>query len=153
MWEGYTGMQRLPIAQAAERLGISKTAMRRRVERRTVDAIKGDDGQWLVAVPDDATPGGTPTGVHRGTPSDTPAVEALTVQLAFLQAQLVEKDQQIRELHVMLQTTQRLIPATVPDAPHAAESPRAEASVVPGGAQREPEASWRRRLRRWMGWG
>ncbi len=152
-------MQRLPIAQAAERLGISKTAMRRRVERRTVDAIKGDDGQWLVAVPDDATPGDTRAEVPRGTPSDTPAVEVFTVHLAFLQAQLVEKDRQIRELHVMLQSAQRLIPATVPDAPHAPEragddeSPLQTARVAPEGAQREPEASWRARLRRWMGWG
>ncbi len=152
-------MQRLPIAQAAARLGISKTAMRRRVERRTVDAIKGNDGQWLVAVPDDATSGDTPTGVHRGTPSDTPAVEPLTVQLAFLQAQLVEKDQQIRELHVMLQTAQRQLPATVPDPPHPPEraadeeSPHVEANIVRGGAQREPEASWRVRLRRWLGAG
>ncbi len=156
-------MQRLPIAQAAERLGISKTAMRRRVERRTVEAIKDDNGQWLVAVPDDTTPSDTPTGVHRDTlsdtPSGTPPVEALTVQLAFLQAQLVEKDQQIRELHIMLQTAQRQLPASVPDAPHPPEQsgddviPHAEATVAPGGAQREPAASWRARLRRWMGWG
>ncbi len=151
-------MQRLPIAQAAERLGISKTAMRRRVERRTADAIKGDDGQWLVAVPDAATPGDTPTGVRRGTPSDTPAVEVLTVHLAFLQSQLVEKDRQIRELHVMLQSAQRLIPATVPDAPHPPErsgddESHAEVNIAPGGAQREPEASWRARLRRWLGAG
>ncbi len=31
--------------------------------------------------------------------------------------------------------------------------PMQSAPVAPGGVQREPEASWRVRLRRWMGWG
>ena len=152
-------MQRLPIAQAATRLGVSKTALRRRVERRTVDAIKGDNGEWLVAVPDADDQVSTPAGVHRDTPSDTPAVEALSTQLAFLQAQLIEKDRQISELHVMLQTSQRLIPATVPTAPHPPEqagereSHTEQEHTSQRGAQREPEASWRVRLRRWLGWG
>lgn len=127
MWEGYTDMQRLPIAQAADRLGIGKTAMRRRVERRTIDAIKGEDGQWLVAVPDGEQSFASPPSVHHDTPNpptrDTPIVDTLATQLVFLQAQLVEKDRQlaarereVQELHVMLQTSQCLIPAVVPDA-------------------------------------
>ncbi len=142
--EGYTGMQRFPIAEAANRLGISKTAMRRRVERRTVDAIKGNDGQWLVAVPDDEQLPATPPGVPRGTPEpptrDTPTWDTLAAQLGFLQTQLVEKDRQlaarereVQELHVMLQTSQRLIPPTTPDAPHVPERPGDDESRVASG--------------------
>ncbi len=43
------------------------------------------------------------------------------------------------------------------EAPHAPErpgddEPHVETNVAPGGAQRESEASWRVRLRRWVGW-
>jgi len=160
-------MQRLPIAQAAERLGISKTAMRRRVERRTVDAIKGDDGQWLVAVPESAEGSPLPTGVARevppGMPRGIPAVDALAGQLAYLQERLAARDDEIREmrtgyerqineLHVLLQSAQRQLPPVVPSTARADEQepPRQTTPVAPGGAQREPEVFPKQRWPWWM---
>jgi hypothetical protein len=129
----------LPIADAAVYLGISKTAMRRRVDRGSVEARKDDDGRWLVHVTDADTsdaPQGTSQGATRdtmdGTPEDTGGftrdlVAVLREQLATKDQQIAEKDRQlaarereISELHVLLQTSQqneqRLLSATVPEA-------------------------------------
>ncbi len=43
-------MVELSIAEAAERTGVTKIALRNKVTRGTVAAIKGDDGQWRVRV-------------------------------------------------------------------------------------------------------
>ncbi len=169
----------VPIGEAAQTLGISKIALRKRVDRGNVEAYKGSDGRWYVVVPHDATDAtpSYPTGATTPMESPTPDVFVL------LQAQLQVKDEQIaslartvegmqreaeimrrdharaeQEWRVLLQTSQRLIPATIPDAPHAPErpgdsqSPVSTPPVAPGGAGREIRASqehrgsWWRRL-------
>jgi hypothetical protein len=41
----------LTVADAAAHLGLSKTAVRRRIQRGTLPAEKGTDGEWLVFPP------------------------------------------------------------------------------------------------------
>ena len=43
-------MERLTVAQAAEVLGISKEAVRKRIERGSLDAEKQEDGTWIIAL-------------------------------------------------------------------------------------------------------
>jgi len=123
----------LPIGEAARALDMTKTALRKRVERKTIPAHKGPDGQWYVVVPREATPGydrRTPVSQEGATPSRAPSVErtaegpepsiavevlraevgVLTDELVFLRDRLVARDREIQELHVLLQTAQRLLP-------------------------------------------
>lgn len=123
----------LPIGEAARALDMTKTALRKRVERKTIPAHKGPDGQWYVVVPRDTTPGydrripvsqgdATPSralsaeGTAEGTEASI-AVEVLraevvvlTDELVFLRDRLIARDREIQELHVLLQTAQRLLP-------------------------------------------
>jgi len=132
------------ITEAAARLGISKEAMRSRVQRRRVQARKGDDGQWCVILPDDADASPCPTAAAPSPmanatgaigydapqePADMRLVE-MREEVRFLRERLQVRDDEIAEIRrdharaeqewrILLQTAQRQLPAAVPDAPHA----------------------------------
>ncbi len=170
------------ITEAAARLGISKEAMRSRVQRRRVQARKGDDGQWYVILPNDADASPCPTAASASPmadatgaigydapqePADTRLVE-MRAEVQFLRERLQARDDEIaamrrdharaeEEWRVLLQTSQRLLPAAVPQAPersaHAASGAMSvqPANTAPASAQRVPGDFWRRlaaRLRR-----
>jgi hypothetical protein len=149
------------IAAAAQALGISTTAVRRRIQRQTLRAYKADDGTWRVVLPAAPSPDGTdrPEGRPEGRPEDVSAViEILREQLVEKDRQLAAREREISELHVMLQTAQRLIPANVPEAVEPRErvqneSPVSSENASPGGVGRENQPSPRRRgwLSRWFG--
>jgi len=175
----------LSIAEAAERIGVTKIALRNKVTRGTVAAIKGDDGQWRVRVEERnsewiAIPATGRSRSRRYTPMhdrdvqpDSPATpvsvdpvrraEQLTVVQEILAPFIAElgsvREELGRERILREQAErerddlrQRL------EAPHAPERPGDDESRVTSGntshsaPQREPEASWRVRLRRWLGW-
>ena len=149
-------MANLTIAEAAVRLGITKEALRTRVRRRQIESFKDTDGQWRVVVPDDASP--DDSDIRRDADSDTVRAERgynADAVIAILREQLMEKDRQIRELHVLLQTekqmTQRFLEAgTVPGAVESHERPAAEkvpepaVRSAPGDGLRESIPSPRR---------
>jgi len=153
----------LTIAEAAKHLGINAETLRTRIRRGHVSAQKDATGQWRISVADATAteqrePGqpGLSEPIEPAHDDDQQTVAALLALIATMQR---DHAREVQELHVLLQNAQRLIPATVPDAPQPPERPgdnvipHAEANIAPGGAQREEEASWRVRLRRWMGWG
>lgn len=119
----------LPIAEAAHALHTTKTALRKRVERKTIPAHKGPDGQWYVVVPRRPTTGyDSRTTMSQPPLTPSPALSAegtepssvvevlkaevvlLTDELVFLRDRLIARDREIQELHVLLQTAQRLMP-------------------------------------------
>jgi excisionase family DNA binding protein len=111
----------LSVAEAALRLGISKDALRRRIDRKSIKATKVADGTWRVHLATDPpTPDATTTHTPDDKPRDTTPTTALLIEkdarIALLTDQLTTKDRQIHELHVMLQAVQRQLPATVPEA-------------------------------------
>jgi hypothetical protein len=132
----------VPIREAADALGISQAAVRQRILRGTLTSYRVA-GRVHVVLPDDFPTNGessdglsdrdtVSSGVSHDHEAISSAVAALTEQLAVKDEQLAEKDTQIAtlhqqladrsrevsELHVMLQTAQRLIPASVSqDAP------------------------------------
>ncbi len=130
---------RVTVAEAADRLGISKEAVRRRIDRNTLRGIKSRDGTWRVILPNgihlpDTMPNTmpddmTPTMTH-DTHTTTALLEEKDARIALLASQMGEKDRQIKEkdqqladrsreiqeLHILLQTTQRLIPPVVASA-------------------------------------
>jgi hypothetical protein len=151
----------VPMRDAAERLGISVAAVRQRIRRGTLESSKGDDGRWYVRIP--IVPDAVPYDIPQADQASSALVDTLRSENTFLreqtlqQARVIESMQhdharQISELHVMLQTAQRLLPATVPEptAPREqsadSESPAFTSNIAPGGAQRDSRASWWRRL-------
>ena|SRR5690242_5641989 len=62
--------EKVPIAEAAERLGLSLSAARKRVQRGTLTAEKDDSGQWLVLF--------DTTETDRETLGTTPETEPVT---------------------------------------------------------------------------
>jgi hypothetical protein len=139
--------QGLPLTEAAKRMGLSTIALRRRVQRGTIEAYKDGD-RWYVIVPESEVPVSEPV---RPAPrpsliSDAAAIAALREELAFLRGKVeaiptLEREleararemnemrtafeRQISELHILLQTSQqneqRLLSATVPEATESRE--------------------------------
>lgn len=134
-------VERVPIAEAAPRLGLSLAAARKRVQRRQLQAVK-QDGQWYVLLSQDeeAQRPTTASAPSQGRPTTTEAVSQpweLPVRIlerenATLREQLAVKDRQIGELHVLLQQAQAraLPPATE------ATTPASTAPQTPPGAPR-----------------
>ncbi len=154
-------MAAVPIQEAAQRLGLSVVAVRKRAQRGTLTGFKRD-GIWYIEMDDGQSTGppmGSPQVDNIPEPITRELVDILRDEIGFLQRELEARTQEVERAHILLQNAQRLIPATVPDAPHAAERagddviPHAEANIAPGGAQRAEQASWRVRLRRWLGGG
>jgi len=177
-------MDYIGVAAAARQLGISEHAIRQRAYRGSLPSRR-EGGRLLIGVSqtqDTEISHETSRERRDETPRDIPVtdgapwIETVATTITLLHNQLSVKDEQIvslnqtvedmrhdharqiNELHVLLQNTQRLIPATVPDASHPPEQSGERESRIEHehtarrGAQREPEASWRVRLWRWLGW-
>jgi hypothetical protein len=120
------------MAEAAQLLGLSIDTVRRRLHRGELQGRQEPTAQgfrWWVAVPDkvdpcsqsDASLGDAPDATSNQTssdPADTgdmPAlrevIEVLQAQVKAQQEQLAVKDQQIEQLHVLLQQAQAALPA------------------------------------------
>lgn len=149
------------IKEAARILGISEAAVRQRLLRRTLTSAR-QNGRVFVLLPED-TSGDTvddtiPPPDH--TPDDTanvPLVTQLRDEIVFLRGQVDIKDRQIGELHVLLQTAQRQLAASVPSSEpldtFAEESPIKSANVAPGGAGEAERPSVKRlEKQRWPWW-
>ncbi len=110
-------MQYIGVTEAARILGISEHALRQRAYRGSLPA-KREAGRLLVSLDSQDTEISHKTSRETrrdetAETSETPdQVADLRVEVAFLRQQLGVKDEQIRELHVLLQTSQRQIPAT-----------------------------------------
>ncbi len=156
------------IKEAARVLGVSEAAVRQRLLRRTLSSTR-QNGRVFVLLPEDTDlrPPDDTALRSDDTPDDTvepsddtpspPLVFQLRGEIAFLRDQLSIKDRQISELHVMLQTAQRQLPATIPDAPQASEHAADDGSDATSGTmpQRgvgrertasQPRSWWRRLL-------
>lgn len=155
------------VDEAAQRLNITKTALRGRIRRHSVAAHKGVDGAWLVEVPEDATPHVTPH-TPRGTTQPTPTppanpakdmlLGALMSEVDFLRAQLERETtahtQAVHELHMILADTRRALSASAmpPAASQSDETAReAESSLSPPlPSQRGTPRTSGARFRQWL---
>jgi hypothetical protein len=95
------GVQRVPLREAAQLLGVSKDAVRQRIRRGTIRSEKGEDGRVYVFV--DASPDAArPQADHAGHAyvqaegarqhaDPAPLVEELHEQVRYLRALLTEE--------------------------------------------------------------
>jgi hypothetical protein len=149
------GLDRVTVPEAAERLGISENALRKRVQRDTVQWDRDDDGRVFVYLP----PAGPPAGTDQATgqadghaggyaadqASDHPVapvelVESLQEQLGYLRGALETRDKELAEMRRLLAGALERIPAleAPQDTPtnNASSEPR-ETSVRPSEEQGE----------------
>jgi len=100
--------------EAAQALGISLDALRKRIARGTIEATK-ESGHWYVQEPDnrpaaDRPPTGNQPDASPQTDQDHVdgaelALAAQDARIASLESQLQAKDTQINQLHRLLATT------------------------------------------------
>jgi len=131
--------QRLSVAEAAARLGLTETALRQRVARRKVSAERVE-GRLYVLLPDVASDATGHDMSHRMSPPSSPQqspqdgalVAELRGRVAFLEEELTARRREVERLHTLLAQAQQR-PA-LPSGAAAAVQP------VPS------QASWWRRL-------
>ncbi len=154
-------MEYVSVAEAARYLGITEHAVRQRAQRGTLPARR-DAGKVMIGIEQDQVTRELPdeqSEILGEQPADIPRepdenVRFLREQNARLTGMIesMQRDhaREIQELHVLLQNTQRLIPATTPDAPQAPERPADSQSpvstppVAPGGSERVQRSLWQR---------
>jgi hypothetical protein len=117
--DGYDGLDRVTVAEAAERLGVKEQAIRKRIARGTLPHDKEPDGRVYVyidtEVEDEVQGSATRDDTHLEA-----LVESLQDQVRFLREELARKDA------LMLKMTETMRQLTAPAeevSPEARESP------------------------------
>jgi hypothetical protein len=102
----------LPLSEAAEAMGITKEALRKRIKRGTVEAAKDAEGNWRVWMP----------GGDKGKPDggyESALVQALQEEIAFLRSELQARTEEARRKDTLLAQMQtRLLPEPKQDVLH-----------------------------------
>jgi predicted ArsR family transcriptional regulator len=107
----------LTIKEAADRLGISENTARRRLHAGLLKGYQEDPpyGRWLVELSDEDIEGTAHAAGDGATPELVKALRDIIRRqdetLEQFSRQLESKDQQIKELHVLLQQAQSVLPA------------------------------------------
>jgi hypothetical protein len=110
-------VERLSVAAAAERLGVTRDAIHKRINRGTIRHEKGEDGRLYVFV--DAS-----TDKSKDEPKVNPKVEVMERYIARLERDLEEaqtRDRENRRIIAMLTSRIPAIEAPREDAPESAE--------------------------------
>lgn len=150
--DGYEELERVTVAEAAQRLGVKEQAIRKRISRGTLQHDKGVDGRVYVYIP--AEPQDEVQGEDTRANTHLEAlVDTLQEQNRFLREELARKDA------IMLNMTEAMKaltppaqeePSSPPEAPtEATEQPGRVEPQTPlrGGAQDGTERiSWWRRM-------
>jgi hypothetical protein len=160
------GLDRVTVPEAAERLGISENALRKRVQRNTVQWDRDDDGRVFVYLPPAGTDqaddqaGGHAADQASGRPvAPVELVESLQEQLGYLRGALETRDKELAEMRRLLAGALERIPAieSPPDTltNNAPSEPREspvrssegqERAAGPTNDQGAQKASWWRRF-------
>jgi hypothetical protein len=149
--DGYEELDRVTVAEAAQRLGVKEQAIRKRVSRGTLPHDKAEDGRvyvYIAAEPQDEVHGeDTGTNTHLEALVDT-----LHEQNRFLREELARKDaillNMTEAMKALTPPVQEEPSQEPPEAPtQATEQPGrvAPQTSVEGGQERaEPRSWWRR---------
>ena len=161
--------QRVTIAEAARILGVKEPAIRKRMQRGTLDHDKGEDGRTYVYL-DAGIPEGMDTGIPASYPGQDERIDELKDQIDYLRDQLAEEREARRRADTIIaQLTQanatlaaRIPELEAPSEPHESNETVAEASdtteprSAPEGQQeqasqaqtspQEEQRSWWRRM-------
>lgn len=148
---------RVTIQEAARRLGVKEPAIRKRIERGTLEKERGDDGRVYVYVDVPPVEEGD-TGHDAGRDESHPVgydalISSQERQIEFLQRELEHRTEEIRRRDVIISQLTQRIPELEPGAPGSAEQERSVAhQETANGSPRETETkepepqSWWRRI-------
>jgi hypothetical protein len=123
--DGYNGLDRITVAEAAQRLGVKEQAIRKRISRGTLRHDKAEDGRVYVYV--DAEVEDEVQG--KDTRDDTyrdALVESLQDQNRFLREELARKDA------ILMNMTQTMRQITAPSSEEAPGAPESTADEQQG---------------------
>ena len=146
--------ERLTIQEAAHRLGVSESAIRKCIKRGTLKREKTEDGRVLVYMESTSAPG---TEEVRPPERDV-LISEMQDRLAFLERELEVRAEEIRRRDTIIMNMTEAMKALSPPAQEAPsearESPqtveeepeRAEPHPATGGAQEPAWRRWRRRV-------
>ena len=132
-WTQDVTLEQVVIAEAAKRLGVAQDTIRRRIRKGDLVAHQETRPQgyiWLVELPEDnstsdveaevigrnsetAEDGSRPLldALNSQVEGQQRLIESLESQILTYQQELGAKNEQIRELHVLLQQSQPVLPA------------------------------------------
>src|SRR3712207_6024303 len=116
--------EHLTVAEAAERLGITKEAVRKRIHRGTLRSDRDSDGTVRVYFPASETPYGTPSSPEREL-----LYEEMRERIAYLEHQIEEEREARRRVDTLLARLMDRVPEL--------EAPRekAHSQEPPGGPE------------------
>ncbi len=119
----YKKMDRLTVAQAADRLGVKEQAVRKRIQRGTLVHDKDEDGRVYVYLDPRNQADGTGNGTDTDTEIDT-LVQSLQDQIEYLRAELQRRgethvEEARRKDTIIAQLAQRIpeLPAPASEGP------------------------------------
>jgi len=148
------------LTEAATTLGISRDALKKRVQRGGIPAYKDESGAWRVVLPGGDTDGDmsrdSGEGHVPGQGGTAPPGQLTTVMEQWLQPLVNQIAHQAEEIGRLRLENEQLTSA-LHNASHPTEqsgereSHTEQEHTSQRGAQREPEAAWRVRLRHWLG--
>ena len=103
------GRQGQPVAEDADLLGISRDAERKRIERGSLEATKGDDGTWTVFLDND-----TPDQTKQDDSHYWELINDQRQEIAELKEELAKRDAWISNL---MESNKELIERIPPQLP------------------------------------
>src|ERR671932_1694677 len=111
------GRQRLDLKEAAEALGVTSEAVRKRAKRGTLPSETGPDGRMYVWV-DAQVDGGSDTGQTPPTTDKDAHIRSLEDQVSFLRSELVTRNEELRRKdHIIAALTERIPELEAPREP------------------------------------
>lgn len=109
----------LDLATAAQLLGITPEALRKRLQRGRIKGFKTADGTWRVHLSQqtghpgqaDSSPPGQmqaePNQQREAAREEAALVASLREEVTFLRSQLQARDEEVRRAHILLQHAQQ----------------------------------------------
>jgi hypothetical protein len=149
-------MERVNVAEAARRLGVSQDAVYKRIKRGTIPWEKGTDDKTYVWIEEEdaSTDGPVPSSETSYDPSTDssadPLLDELRDRVRFLEAELEDrKDEARRKDSIIMALTQRVpeLEASLgPREPPQTPSKEQEKGTGPGDYTDAQKSSWWRRI-------
>src|SRR5215204_1745232 len=147
MGEGRTSGNRVSVYQAAEVMGVTVDAIRKRISRGTIPHERGDDGRVWVILDTDQDAASKVQDTDQPQSDVTALISAKDETIAALREQLEQANERDRENRRIIAALTSRIPAIeAPASPEERESPEtveaasdsAEPQSATGGPREEP---------------
>jgi hypothetical protein len=152
--EGHTSSNKVSVYQAAEVMGVTVDAIRKRISRDTIPHEKSEDGRVWVILDTDQDSASKVRDTDQPRSDVTALISAKDETITALRDQLEAERQAHAEARRLLMAALERIPPQLEAPPEARESPqtaeeesdRAEPRPATGGAQESAHRPWWRRM-------